>query len=98
MSAHRPHKKTELTLYTELYWESKLKEGFNTMWAGCRHSGVPAKSRISFVKKYTAEHWAKESDELRREIAQRCESEHAEAMQAWKGRAEWKASAETYKA
>ena len=35
MSAHHPHKKTELTLYTELYWESKLTEGFNTMWAGC---------------------------------------------------------------
>ena len=56
------------------------------------------KNQISFVKKYTAEHWQKESEELRWEIAQRCESEHAEAMQEWKGHAEWKASAETYKA
>jgi hypothetical protein len=80
-----------------MYWGSKLKQGFSAMWSECRHTGVPSKSRISFVKKYCAQHWAGESEELRREIAQKCESKHAEAMAVWKGRAEWTASAETYK-
>ena len=97
MSVNCPHKKTELTMYMEMFWESKLKEGFNTMWSGCQQTGVPAKSQISFVKKYCAEHWASESEGLRREIAQKCETEHADAMEAWKGRAEWTGSAETYK-
>ena len=98
MSADRPRKKTELAMYSEIYYESKLKAKFNEIWVGCLESGVATKQRVSWMKKYTTECWLKEPAELREEIRAKCDNKYAEELQAWKGRAEWSASPEVYQA
>lgn len=83
-------------MYSELYYESKLKAKFDEIWTGCLQSGVSYKHRVSWMKKYTTECWLKEPAELRDEIRKKCDSKYAEELQAWKGRAEWSASPEAY--
>jgi len=96
ISAARPWKKCELGMYSDLYYDDKLKAPFDAMWDGCAVNGVPSKERLKLVKKFTREHWLKESEDVRSEIQQKCEDEHKAAMNSWKSHSDWSGTPENY--
>jgi ATP-dependent helicase/DNAse subunit B len=98
ISASRPRKKSELMLYSEMFYESKLKDQFDAMWKTCLQSGIPPKKRIHFIKQFTTECFSKESEELKMDIREKCERENNEALESWKGRMDWSATVESYEA
>ena len=96
ISASRPHKKTELAMYSEMNYESKLKNQFDEMWNGCLLNGILPKNRVHFVKQFTKEMFMKEPEEVKMEIREKCKREHVEALEAWKARMDWLATPENY--
>jgi hypothetical protein len=98
MSRSRPRKKSELAVYSELFYDSKLKAGFDSMWSGCLKSGVPPQQRIGFIKRFTKESWTNETNDVKAEVQNKCEAEYAEALENWKGRTEWSGTPEGYQA
>jgi hypothetical protein len=92
----RPRKKSELGVYSEMFYESKLKPAFDALWEGCLHNGFNPKQRINLVKKFTNEAWMKEPDDVKASIRARCEGDYAQAVLEWKARNEWTGSAEDF--
>ena len=83
-------------MYSEMFYNSRVKAGFDAMWEGCSQNGVLSNERIQLWSRYTREHWLKESKELRDEVKKKCEDKYAADLQAWKDRGEWNESAEAY--
>ena len=98
ISSSRPRKKTELGMYSDMYYESKLKTSFDAMWKASLRSGVRSKDRISFIKTFTREKFNSEPDEVKAEVRRRCDVEFEEALKAWNDRAEWSETAEGFDA
>ena len=98
MSKSRPTRKSDFIMYSEIYYESRVKPGFDAMWAACLLNGIPGKERINLWSKYTREHWSKEPKEIKDEVKKRSDEEFAAQMQEWKDRAEWTESPEAFDA
>ena len=89
MSKSRPSRKSDFIMYSEMYYKSHVKPGFDAMWEVCLLNSIPGKERIDLWSKYTHEHWSKELKEIKDEVKKRSDEEFAMQMQEWKGRAEW---------
>lgn len=98
ISATRPRKKTELAMYSDMFYESKLKATCDAQWQSSLRSGVRSKDRISFIKTFLQEHYKNEPDEVKTEVRQRCKATYDEAMKSWNERADWSATAEGFNA
>ena len=98
ISATRPHKKTELAMYSDMFYESKLKASCDAEWRTSLRSGVRSKDRISFIKTFLQERYKNEPDDVKTEVRLRCETVYEEAMKSWNERADWSATAEGFDA
>jgi hypothetical protein len=96
ISKDRPRRKDDLSLYSSLFYTTKLKDSFDAMWENGLRDTVPAKHRIHWCKKFTRERWLQETEEFRRRVEQQAETEYAEALEKWKNRVEWSGSPEEY--
>ena len=83
-------------MYTKLFYDTKLKAGFEEIWKGGLLNNVPPKHRINWQMRFTREHLMKESDDLRKEISRKCEAEYAQSLEEWKTRMDWTGSAKDY--
>jgi hypothetical protein len=83
-------------MYSEMYYESKLKKEFDVMWSECLLNGIPPKERIRFINRFTKEKFSKEVEEVRAGVRERCERENTEALKAWKERMDWSGTPEDY--
>jgi hypothetical protein len=93
---NRPKRTTELSKYFELHWEDKIKPVFDALWEGCLLSGSCPKKRISFVKKFTAETWSKESDAFKATITAQCDEEYDQVLEEWRTRTNWVESPKSF--
>ena len=78
-----PRKQAAHQLYHERFWETKLKDLFNTNWATLGDKATAtnkAGARNSFVKKL----FNAEPEVVRQELRAVVEQEHNEAMVKWK--------------
>ena len=91
-----PRKKSELGMYSEMFYDSKLKPAFNTLWEECLHNGYNPKQRISHIKNFTKQAWMKEPDDVKSSIQAKCEEEYAQAVLNWKAHNDWTGSAEDF--
>ena len=96
MSKTRPRKRTELSMYLETYYASKLKATFVPMWDDCLRGGVPARERISCLNKFAQVHLEKEPADVQAEIRRRCQEENKALLTEYKDRFDWKGTAEDY--
>ena len=79
-----------------MYYEEKLKRGFDTMWEGCLQGGMDSDRRINLLKGFINQNWSKETAEVRAAVKARCEAEFNEKVDAWKERSNWSGTAEEY--
>ena len=80
---HAPRKQAAHQLYHERFWETKLKDLFDTNWATLGDKATAANkagARNSFVKKL----FNAEPEVVRQELRAVVEQEHDEAMVKWK--------------
>jgi hypothetical protein len=91
-----PCKKTEIGMYSEMFFATKVKPAFDALWEGCLQSGFDLKHRINLVKKMTKEAWDKEPEDVKSSIWAKCEEEYAQAITDWKARNDWTGSAEDF--
>jgi hypothetical protein len=96
MSKSRPRKKTELSVYLETYYASKLKAEFVPMWDDCLRGGVQAKERISTLNKFAQVRLDKEPPEVQMEIRRSCQEANEASLTEYKERFDWKGDAEDY--
>jgi len=94
----RPKRQTDLSKYFELYWDETIKPAFEVLWEGFRLSSSSPKKRVSFVRKFTAEAFSRESEEVHASIREICDEEYEAAMEAWRARTDWKDCPESYRA
>jgi len=92
----RPQRRTEFSKYTEMFYESKMKLAFDTLWDVCLQSGMDPKKRISYVKNYQLQALMKEPQDVRTSIRTACDDEYNQALAEWNARTEWRGSAEDY--
>jgi hypothetical protein len=64
----RPQKQTEFSKYTEMFYDTKMKPAFDTLWGACLHSGMDPKKRINYVKNFQTQALMKEPEDLRATI------------------------------
>ena len=83
-------------VYTKMFYKTKLKASFDAIWKDGLQNTVPVKQRVNWCQRFTREHLLKESEEVKREVRERCEAENAEAMAKWKGRLDWSGSPDEY--
>lgn len=98
MGDQRPKRQTDLSKYFELHWDTTIKPAFEVLWQECKHSGSSPKKRVSFVRKFTAEAFSRESEEVQASIRKTCDEEYEAAMEAWRARTDWKDCPESYQA
>jgi hypothetical protein len=96
ISKDRPKKTSELSMYFAKYYKSKLKASFDAIWDSGLQRTVPMKHRINWCRKFAHENWVKESEEVKRDIRQQCETKFATALEQWKTRVDWSGSSEEY--
>jgi hypothetical protein len=81
-----PQRQTEFSKYTEMFYESKMKPAFDTLWDVCLHSGMDPKKCINYVKNFQMQALMKEPQELRTSIRTACEDEYNQALAEWNAR------------
>jgi hypothetical protein len=96
ISKFRPKKRSELSMYFAQYYKTKLKTSFDALWHDGLQRTVPMKHRINWCRRFAHEHWVKESEEVKRDVRQQCETEYAAALDKWKTRVDWSGTAEEY--
>jgi hypothetical protein len=94
----RPQWQMEFSKYTEMYYESKMKPAFDTLWEFCSQTGMNPKKRINYVKNFQMQELMKEPAELRTSIRTVCDDEFNWALAEWNAHTAWKGSAEDYQA
>ena len=94
----RPQKQTEFSKYTEMFYETKMKPAFDTLWDACLQSGMDPKKRINYVKNFQTQALMKEPEDLRARIRATCEDEYQQALVEWGVRTAWNGTAEDYRA
>ncbi|KAJ7153790.1 hypothetical protein C8R46DRAFT_1042168 [Mycena filopes] len=94
--APRPRCKTAVTVYSKLHYDTRLKPGFDAVWAEAKKT-LPEKMRVSMSQDYVRAQWEGETEEFKKSIEEQAASMHAEAMEQWKaGRNAEMSSAEEY--
>jgi hypothetical protein len=92
----RPRKKTELGVYSEMFYRVKLKEAFNEMWESLLQNGTDPKQRVNLVRKFTHKAWMKEPEDVKASVRAKCKEDYEQAFQEWRARNEWTGSAEDF--
>ncbi|KAJ6448971.1 hypothetical protein C8R47DRAFT_1210026 [Mycena vitilis] len=79
----RPIRKPTLAVYSKLHYATRVKPGFDELWATAKLT-VPKAQRVSMCRDFVRATFAKESDEFKEEVEQRGLEMHAEALAEWK--------------
>ncbi|KAJ7173831.1 hypothetical protein C8R46DRAFT_1215745 [Mycena filopes] len=92
----RPRRTPDVTLYSSKFYTSKLKAGFDEVWASAKET-VPRSHRVSMCQDYMRGCWDKESEEFRQSITEESDAEYASAWAQYRAREELQEhSAEEY--
>ncbi|KAJ7496058.1 hypothetical protein B0H11DRAFT_1910322 [Mycena galericulata] len=95
-NAMRPRRKTNLAYYSEKYYASKMKEGFDEVWAEAKKTLHP-KLRVSMCQEYVQAKWEAETKEFKDEMITKVDEEHEAAMKKFRASHEWlEGTAESY--
>jgi hypothetical protein len=79
----RPRRKPAVAVYSKLHYATRVKPGFDTLWAAAKDN-LPPGARVAMSQDYLRSCWAKESDIFRAEVENQGEEMHRIALEEWK--------------
>ncbi|KAJ7433755.1 hypothetical protein B0H11DRAFT_2259129 [Mycena galericulata] len=82
-AAARPRRKSNVAFYSDKYYATRLKEGFDALWAGAKLV-LPDKRRVSMCQEYVQKRWDEEDADFRTALINEANEEHAANMKKFR--------------
>ena len=79
---HRPRKPVAINVYSQRYYQERLKTEFDEQWDGLRDI-VPSRGRLAMVKDFTRDSWNKETVEFCDALQEEIDQEYEAQLEEW---------------